>query len=369
MEKEIKKVSKTEYKKVSVRVSKQVKAYTIATCERLADMSYGKLFISLSKHQGVVSERDQQTILLARKLTNMIPKFIPDFAMYATVKEELKEFNRKWRKEVNKYIDRLQTGTTPIYLRDKVTEILHERGSSAICTNFQLEWYLYNHPDDIIEPEKVADALLKYDGTDWKNMRHPKKDDSYTLNATKTKIKSSDEMKVLVEFIYDIPSSVDDDFRRKVENDIKVLEEFDTWWRSKHSFTTKFQEEYYDARRKLLTISPDGSTSNKISDITAEESTPLIEVRSSSPADSEEPWCNNYKEVIDYLKTSFDSFDEKSEQAVHEAQTDIERFCQLPNFATEFRIIRQSVTENKAIYPTYVVSAIQKRLQEQLAPL
>lgn len=372
-----------EYKKASVRVSKQVKEYTCTTCERLAGMSYGKLFISLSRHQGVVSDRDQQTILLARKLTDMIPKFIPDFAMFATVKEELKEFNRKWRKEVIRYIDKLQSGTSPVYLRDKVTELLRTRGSSATCTNFQLEWYLYNHPDCIIDPEKVTDELLKYDGTDWKRMRHPPKKESYTLNVTNIKIKSYDDMKSLIEFIYDIPSSVDDDFRRKVENDIKVLKEFDAWWKSQHSFTTKFRNEYDAARRRLMTIPVDLVSEDKkpvesepvssVSNSPEKSAIDLMENPSpSSETDSPdsgviyERWHDNYKEVMNYLR-DFDRFDERSEENINEAQSDIEKFCRLDNFSTEFRTIRDSVTENNAIYPTYVVSAIQKRLREQYA--
>lgn len=373
----------TEYKKASVRVSKQVKNYTSTTCERLAGMSYGKLFISLSRHQGVISGQDQQTILLARKLADMIPKFIPDFAMYATVKEGLKEFNRKWRKEVNRNIDRLQSGTSPIYLRDKVTELLRARGSSAICTNFQLEWYLYHHPDDIIDPEKVADALLEYDGTDWKKIRHPKKEESYTLNVTNIKFKSYDDMKSLIEFIHDIPSSVDDDYRHKVENDIKVLEEFDAWWKSQHSFTTKFLNEYNAAKRRLMTVPVDLVSENKepvesecvssVSNSPEESAIDLTEDPStSSEADSpdsgviHERWHDNYKEVMVYLR-GFDRFDERSEEIINEAQSDIEKFCRLDNFSTEFRTIRDSVTENNAIYPTYVVSAIQKRLREQYA--
>ncbi len=355
------------HRKTSVRVSKQVKDYTSKTCERLAGMSYGKLFVMLSKHKGVISNQDQQTIALARKLTKMIPKFIPVLAMFATVKADMQKFNKNWEKHVNASIDQLQTGTSPVYLRNKVSEILHARGYRANCTNFQLEWYLYNHPDDIIDPEKVADALLEYNGTDWKNLRHPGKDDSYTLKTKYCKLKSTDDMKAVIEFIYDIPSSAADDFRLKVENDIRVLEEFDKWWRSQNSFTTKFWNEYEAARRQLQTI-PEamsaGTEDNTDKDnktvmsqdtdsqhaiVHQEDHKPEILPASEPSGDTTQ---RNYEEIISYLRKKAGS-DPIGLQSITQRDQIIRDFASLSDFQTQMTVLRQYCDSRPYVTSSY----------------
>ncbi len=79
-------------------------------------------------------------------------------------------------------------------------------------------------------PEKVAAAIIEYDGNDWNDLPQLKNDTVYHVRLTDNTEKDRKKFLDTVEFIYKLTShSADSSLVEKLQNDVDVLSEFEKW--------------------------------------------------------------------------------------------------------------------------------------------
>lgn len=238
--------------KTAVRIpcNAMVKNYTIATLQRLGlDAAPGKVYNKLVSDEGVVPRSNKEVNDLIDLLLKKIPLFLPPVPPTAAEIKQYKEFNQKWIDIIQKM---KQSQFTPVYLRDEVNKVLERKQYPQRCKRIHLVWFLSLKGEKHMIPEKIADAIIEYDGTDWDNMLPLKNDTAYHVRlATDTK-EEREKFLDTVEFIYTLSSqSADPTFIERLRNDLEVLSEIDEWKANLTSY--KYAERYKELVSRLQT--------------------------------------------------------------------------------------------------------------------
>ena len=239
-------------KKPAVRIpcNATVKNYTVATFQRLGlDAGPGKVYNKLVSGEGVVPRTNKEVNDLVDLLLKKIPQFLPPVPPTAAEIEKYKEFNQKWIDSIQKM---KQRQFTPVYLRDEVNKVLERKQYSQHCKRIHLVWCLSLKGEKYMTPEKIADAIIEYDGTDWDNMLPLKNDTAYHVRLTTDTKEEREKFLDTVEFIYTLSSqSADPTFVEKLRNDLVVLSEIDEWKDNLTSY--KYTERYKELVSRLQT--------------------------------------------------------------------------------------------------------------------
>ena len=239
-------------KKPAVRIpcNATVKNYTVATFQRLGlDAGPGKVYNKLVSGEGVVPRTNKEVNDLVDLLLKKIPQFLPPVPPTAAEIEKYKEFNQKWIDSIQKM---KQRQFTPVYLRDEVNKVLERKQYSQRCKRIHLVWCLSLKGEKYMTPEKIADAIIEYDGTDWDNMLPLKNDTAYHVRLTTDTKEEREKFLDTVEFIYTLSSqSADPTFVEKLRNDLVVLSEIDEWKDNLTSY--KYTERYKELVSRLQT--------------------------------------------------------------------------------------------------------------------
>ena len=239
-------------KKPAVRIpcNATVKNYTVATFQRLGlDAGPGKVYNKLVSGEGVVPRSNKEVNDLVDLLLKKIPQFLPPVPPTAAEIEKYKEFNQKWIDSIQKM---KQMQFTPVYLRDEVNKVLERKQYSQRCKRIHLVWCLSLKGEKYMTPEKIADAIIEYDGTDWDNMLPLKNDTAYHVRLANATDKEKEKFLDTVEFIYALSSqSVDPSLIEKLQNDLEVLAEIEDWKDNLTSY--KYAEPYEEMDDRLQT--------------------------------------------------------------------------------------------------------------------
>ncbi|MBQ7414313.1 MAG: hypothetical protein IJV09_02640 [Prevotella sp.] len=238
--------------KTAVRIpcNATVKNYTVATLQRLGlDAGPGKVYNKLMSGEGVVPKANKEVNDLVDLLLKKIPLFLPPVPPTAAEIGRYKEFNQKWSENIQKM---KQSQFTPVYLRDEVNKVLERKQYPQRCKRIHLVWCLSLKGEKHMTPEKIADAIIEYDGTDWDNMPPLKNDAAYHVRLATATDKEKEKFLDTVEFIYALSSkSADPNLVEKLQNDLEVLSEIDEW---KDNLTTyKYAERYKELVSRLQT--------------------------------------------------------------------------------------------------------------------
>lgn len=238
--------------KIAVRIpcNAMVKNYTIATLQRLGlDAAPGKVYNKLVSDEGVVPRSNKEVNDLIDLLLKKIPLFLPPVPPTAAEIKRYKEFNQKWIDKIQKM---KQSQFTPVYLRDEVNKVLERKQYPQHCKRIHLVWFLSLKGEKHMTPEKIADAIIKYDGTDWDNMLPLKNDTAYHVRLATDTEEEREKFLDTVEFIYTLSSqSADPTFIERLQNDLEVLSEIDDWKANLTSY--KYAERYKELVSRLQT--------------------------------------------------------------------------------------------------------------------
>ena len=238
--------------KIAVRIpcNAMVKNYTIATLQRLGlDAAPGKVYNKLVSDEGVVPRSNKEVNDLVDLLLKKIPMFLPPVPPTAAEIKRYKEFNQKWIDKIQKM---KQSQFKPVYMRDEVNKILKRKHYPQRCKRIHLVWFLSLKGEKHMTPEKIADAIIEYDGTDWDNMLPLKNDTAYHVRLTTDTKEEREKFLDTVEFIYTLSSqSADPTFVEKLRNDLVVLSEIDEWKDNLTSY--KYTERYKELVSRLQT--------------------------------------------------------------------------------------------------------------------
>lgn len=238
--------------KTAVRIpcNATVKNYTVATLQRLGlDAGPGKVYNKLVSGEGVVPKANKEVNDLVDLLLKKIPLFLPPVPPTAAEIGRYKEFNQKWSENIQKM---KQSQFTPVYLRDEVNKVLERKQYSQCCKRIHLVWCLSLKGEKHMTPEKIADAIIEYDGTDWDNMPPLKNDAAYHVRLATATDEEKEKFLETVEFIYALSSqSAAPNLVEKLQNDLEVLSEIDEWKDNLTSY--KYAERYKELVSRLQT--------------------------------------------------------------------------------------------------------------------
>jgi hypothetical protein len=238
--------------KTAVRIpcNAMVKNYTIATLQRLGlDAAPGKVYNKLVSDEGVVPRSNKEVNDLVDLLQKKIPLFLPPVPPTAAEIKRYREFNQKWIDKIQKM---KQSQFTPVYLRDEVNKVLERKKYPQRCKRIHLVWFLSLKGEKHMIPEKIADAIIEYDGTDWDNMLPLKNDTAYHVRLATDTDEEREKFLNTIEFIYTLSSqSADPTFIERLQNDLDVLSEIDEWKANLTSY--KYAERYKELVSRLQT--------------------------------------------------------------------------------------------------------------------
>lgn len=238
--------------KTAVRIpcNATVKEYTVATLQRLGlDAGPGKVYNQIVSSEGVVPRSSKEVNSLVDKLLKKIPLFLPPVPPTAAELEKYKEFNQKW---IDSILKMKQSQFTLVYLRDEVNKVLERKQYSQRCKRIHLVWCLSLKGEKHMTPEKIADAIIEYDGTDWDSMLPLKNDTAYHVRMANATDEEKEKFLDTVEFIYALSSqAADPSLIEKLQNDLEVLAEIEDWKDNLTSY--KYVERYEEMVGRLQT--------------------------------------------------------------------------------------------------------------------
>lgn len=213
---------------VRIPCNSTVKNYTFATLKRLGlDEKPGKVYNDIVSGNGAIPKSVYAATTKAKTLLEMIPKFHPPVPVTAAEMQEYDALIEQWGTHIK---TQMNDAFSVIYLCDEVNKVLQKKNSTVRCQRKHLVWCLSLLGESAMTPKGVADAILRYDGTDWKNLPQLENDDKYYVRLNDDSDEEKQKFLDTVEFIYALSSSTaDPSLVEKIQNDIEVLTEFSKW--------------------------------------------------------------------------------------------------------------------------------------------
>ena len=225
-----KRVTVPKKDRVTISINRNVKKFTTDRLKELGGFVPVEVYKSVRSGRGLVSKNDRMAIEILDKLLARISSFIVTVPYTSEEGRNMKDFITAWKDNVKRIRTQLMKRSQPVYYHSVVDEELAKLGSKMKCTDIHLEWYLSRFGADQMMPEEIAKAILKYNGGNWKKVRPLVKDGSITVTLDKDSDKIRKSFLRSIQWIYKIQSEVvSKDIIDKIENDLKVLKEFEAW--------------------------------------------------------------------------------------------------------------------------------------------
>lgn len=393
---------------VRIPCNSTVKNYTFATLKRLGlDAKPGKVYNDIVSGNGAIPKNVYATSTKAKTLLEMIPKFHPPVPVTAAEKQEYDALIEQWGTHIKTQIN---DAFSVIYLCDEVNKVLQKKNSTVRCQRKHLVWCLSLLGESAMTPKGVADAIVKYDGTDWENLPLLENDDKYYVRLNGDSDEEKQKFLDTVEFIYTLSSSAADaSFVENIQNDIDVLTEFSRWGDALTDY--KYVERYKEFAGRLQTLPAAlqkkykagkkqmKSAAPKKQEMTHEEeqSATVTEkeevMESSANESSEQPsgdsaenadtpqqsnediesndaqhepeqWEINRMELTDYID-EFTSNDETGKNKIKEVKDYIDAFCKFKDFDAEFADLKRIVDNyQKRFKGGFIAGVIKNKVME-----
>ena len=220
-------------KKKSVRIpcAKIVVDYTKATLKKLGNLSCTNVYRSMKNDGGIVLQSHAKAVEDIDRLIKCTDTFLPLVPMTSKDMEDSRRFIGEWKKNLVYIRKQLTCTCKPVYLHTEVERALKERKSKVKFHEVMLEWYLSRYGGNELTPEKIADAVLAHEGTDWKKVRPlAKGKNGYNIRLDEDTKEEKKMALKYIQWIYkletvDVSSTLLDD----IANDLKVVKEFEVW--------------------------------------------------------------------------------------------------------------------------------------------
>lgn len=162
----------------------RVKEYNVFNLQRIAAMTIGEVYDSVSQYGGIVTKKCATCKEMLVTLINQIPMFKPSEPMSTDDQNKTAVFIQQWLAHLNKKLADVSKPIKPEYLRNTVTQILQRQGYDITCENAMISWYLGQHKTRDLDPEKIAQAIIEHKGTEWAKVKPLVKDAEYNIRLT-----------------------------------------------------------------------------------------------------------------------------------------------------------------------------------------
>ena len=193
-----KRVTVPKKDRVTISINRNVKKFTTDRLKELGGFVPVEVYKSVRSGRGLVSKNDRMAIEILDKLLARISSFIVTVPYTSEEGRNMKDFITAWKDNVKRIRTQLMKRSQPVYYHSVVDEELAKLGSKMKCTDIHLEWYLSRFSITV------------------------------TLDKDSDKIRKS--FLRSIQWIYKIQSEVvSKDIIDKIENDLKVLKEFEAW--------------------------------------------------------------------------------------------------------------------------------------------
>ena len=270
-------------KETRIPCSRLLRDYNTKHLKSITDMSVNEVYTSISKNGGIVTKKCAACKDLLSSLIAKVVNFKPSSPMTVEEQSKLQTLQTLWLAKLKEQLTAISIPVKPTYLRDTVTQKLRERNSDLTCQNIHLEWYLEQHQDSPLNPEKIADAIVEHKDWNWNEVPHLKRNSNYYLsvddpdghqqeqNGTSPKKRSRNKGKYepilnAIEFIESFPSTPGiETLDARLKNDIKVADEV-LVWREKDADTYDYRQKFQIFLNLLQTL-PDTAKQITFADI------------------------------------------------------------------------------------------------------
>ena len=270
-------------KETKIPCSKLLKEYNTKHIRSITDMSVNEVYTSISKDGGIVTKKCAACKDLLSSLIAKVVNFKPSSPMTVEEQSKLQTLQTLWLAKLKEQLTAISIPVKPTYLRDTVTQKLRERNSDLTCQNIHLEWYLEQHQNSPLDPEKIADAIVEHKDWNWSEVPHLKRNSNYYLsvddpddqqqeqNGTSPKKRSRNKGKYepilnAIEFIESFPSTPGiETLDAGLKNDIKIADEV-LAWREKDADTYDYRQKFQIFLNLLQTL-PDTAKQITFADI------------------------------------------------------------------------------------------------------
>lgn len=324
-------------KKKSVRIpcAEIVHEYTMKTLQRLGNLRCTDVYRSMKKSGGIVLPIQSKAVEYIDKLLVCADGFIPLVPMTAKDVEKSKEFVTVWKRNLLHIRKQLMITCKPVYLQTEVARVLKEKKSKVKFHEVMLEWYLSRYKGSDMTPEKIADAVIEHNATDWSKVKPLAKGKTgYNIRLDDDTDAEKAVARKYIQWIYkidtrDIPATLLDDLK----NDLKVVKEFEAW-RDRDPKDYEYKETYQEFISRLqtapvVTKSEDDSVSEKETESPADEDSDNLKLLRSH--------LEGLAETVPYLKHNIN--EEQNNR------TYIEDFAKRDDFQQLFAILKEHTQE------------------------
>ena len=218
-------------KSVRIPCAECVHEYTMATLQRLGNLRCTDVYRSMKSSGGITLQSYSKALHDIDKLLTCADSFMPSVPMTAKDVDDSRQFIVTWKRHLLQMRKQLACTCKPVYLQDEVTRVLRERKSKVKFHSVMLEWYLSRYGADNLTPEKIADAVLEHEGTDWRKVKplaKGKKAFNIRLDAD-TKAEKDLALKY-IQWIFKLETKdVSPTLLADIKNDLAVVKEFEAW--------------------------------------------------------------------------------------------------------------------------------------------
>lgn len=270
-------------KETKIPCSKLLKEYNTKHIRSITNMSVNEVYTSISKDGGIVTKKCAACKDLLSSLIAKVVNFKPSSPMTVEEQSKLQTLQTLWLAKLKEQLTAISIPVKPTYLRDTVTQKLRERNCDLTCQNIHLEWYLEQHQNSPLDPEKIADAIVEHKDWNWSEVPHLKRNSNYYLsvddpadqqqeqNGTSPKKRSRNKGKYepilnAIEFIESFPSTSGiETLDARLKNDIKIADEV-LAWREKDADTYDYRQKFQIFLNLLQTL-PDTAKQITFADI------------------------------------------------------------------------------------------------------
>ena len=312
-----KQVAVSKRDRVTIPINRTVKKFALERLKELGGFVPVEVYKSVRSGRGLVSKNDRKAIDVIDTLLAKISSFIVTVPFTAEEGRKMKDFIAAWKDNVRKLRKQLLKKSQPIYFHSMVDEELTKLGSKIKCSDIHLEWYLSRFGADQMQPEKIARAILKYNGGDWRKVRPLIKDGSITVSLDDDTDKIRKAVLRSILWIYKIQADVvSKDVIDRTENDLKVLMEFETWC-NQDPKDYNYLPTYESFKARLQTAPTDDPE-----EVAAQQSSPTqptATVPDPAPEEPEEPELVSSLEETESVSEESKDFSNSENQAENTA--------------------------------------------------
>lgn len=299
--------------KVEIPCNRKVREYTTRQLKALTGLTVSRAY-ELMRENGSLPVAESSNIMKrGKQLLKLINSFkFPSSIPVRLVDERhMWQFRERWTKYLQGQLDKVVSTSKPVYLVDEVNKHLKLRKSNITCTRIHLIWYIDMYGMENMSPESIATAIIKFGVSDWSKVQPLVNNSKYTLVlAVNDDNIEQEEFVHTVEFIWSIPKpKIQDDMLSKIDNDIKVIKEFNKLWESSPT-TYDYKKVFESYLNRLQTLPPSKKKvslqkeSSSMSDYNRQE-VPTAEKPASKYAEQEDiknlqEW--NHEQLLTYME-------------------------------------------------------------------